>query len=120
MLFSSYKYYSNYPLKATGEKLPNLLKKNLIYIFNDFFCDIRFWHKILLGISGTTEIKFLTKKSTTMLRWTVIFFIVAIIAAVFGFGGIASGAASIAKILFFIFIILFLVSLIFGKSFNRS
>ena len=38
-----------------------------------------------------------------MLRWTVIFLIIAIIAAIFGFGGVASGAASIAKILFFHF-----------------
>jgi uncharacterized membrane protein YtjA (UPF0391 family) len=51
----------------------------------------------------------------TMLRWTVIFLIVAIIAAVFGFGGIAAGAASIAKVLFFIFLVLFILSLIFGR-----
>jgi uncharacterized membrane protein YtjA (UPF0391 family) len=49
-----------------------------------------------------------------MLRWALIFFIVAIIAAIFGFGGIAAGAASIAKILFFIFLVLFLVSIIAG------
>ena len=35
-----------------------------------------------------------------MLRWTLIFLVIAIIAAVFGFGGIVAGAASIAKILF--------------------
>ena len=55
-------------------------------------------------------------KPKIMLRWTVIFLVVAIIAAIFGFGGIAAGAAGIAKILFFIFIVLFLVSLIFGRS----
>jgi len=44
----------------------------------------------------------------------VIFFVVAIIAAVFGFGGIAAGATEIAKILFYIFVVLFVVSLIFG------
>jgi uncharacterized membrane protein YtjA (UPF0391 family) len=49
-----------------------------------------------------------------MLRWAVIFFIIAIIAAVFGFGNIAAGATDIAKILFILFVILFLVSLIFG------
>lgn len=49
-----------------------------------------------------------------MLRWAVIFFIIAIIAAVFGFGNIAAGATQIAKILFFLFLILFLISLIFG------
>ena len=51
-----------------------------------------------------------------MLRWSVTFFIIAIIAAVFGFGGIAAGAASIAKILFFIFLTLFVVTLLFGAS----
>ncbi len=55
-----------------------------------------------------------------MLRWTVTFLIVAIVAAIFGFGGIAAGAATIAKTLFFIFIALFLVSLVFGKSLDRS
>lgn len=49
-----------------------------------------------------------------MLRWAVIFFIVAIVAAVFGFGNIAAGATDIAKILFFLFVLLFLVSLIMG------
>jgi uncharacterized membrane protein YtjA (UPF0391 family) len=49
-----------------------------------------------------------------MLYWAVIFFVVAIIAAIFGFGGIASGAQSIAMILFFIFLVLFIVSVIFG------
>ena len=49
-----------------------------------------------------------------MLRYAIIFFIVAIIAAVFGFGGIAAGATEIAKILFFIFLVLFIVSLVAG------
>ena len=47
-----------------------------------------------------------------MLMWSVIFFIVAIIAAAFGFGGIASAAASVAKILFFVFLALFVVTLV--------
>jgi uncharacterized membrane protein YtjA (UPF0391 family) len=50
-----------------------------------------------------------------MLRWTIIFLVIAIIAAIFGFGGIAAGAAGIAKILFFIFLILFVLSLIAGR-----
>ena len=54
-------------------------------------------------------------KLNVMLRWTVIFLVVAIIAAIFGFGGLAAGAAGIAKVLFVIFIILFLVSLISGR-----
>jgi uncharacterized membrane protein YtjA (UPF0391 family) len=47
-----------------------------------------------------------------MLRWTLIFLIVAIVAAVFGFGGIYAAATDIARILFFIFIVLFILSLI--------
>jgi uncharacterized membrane protein YtjA (UPF0391 family) len=51
-----------------------------------------------------------------MLRWTIIFIVVAIIAAIFGFGGISESAAGIAKILFFIFIVLFLISLFMGRK----
>jgi uncharacterized membrane protein YtjA (UPF0391 family) len=49
-----------------------------------------------------------------MLNWAIAFFIIAIAAAVFGFTGIAAGAAEIAKILFFVFLVLFVVSLIAG------
>jgi uncharacterized membrane protein YtjA (UPF0391 family) len=49
-----------------------------------------------------------------MLYWAAVFFVVAIIAALFGFGGIAAGATEIAKILFFVFLVLFVVSLLFG------
>ena len=49
-----------------------------------------------------------------MLRWAVIFIVIAIIAAILGFGGIAAGAASIAKVLFWIFLVLFVLTLIFG------
>ena len=49
-----------------------------------------------------------------MLRWALIFFIIALIAALFGFGGIASGAAAIAEILFWVFVVLFVISLLVG------
>ncbi|HXE36903.1 MAG TPA: DUF1328 domain-containing protein [Azonexus sp.] len=49
-----------------------------------------------------------------MLHYAVVFFIIAVIAAVFGFTGIAAGAVEIAKVLFFIFILLFVVSLVMG------
>jgi uncharacterized membrane protein YtjA (UPF0391 family) len=49
-----------------------------------------------------------------MLQWALAFFIIALIAAVFGFGGIAVAAAGIAKILFFIFLVLFLIALVSG------
>jgi hyperosmotically inducible periplasmic protein len=40
-----------------------------------------------------------------MLHYAIVFFVIALIAAVFGFGGIAAGAAGIAKVLFVIFLI---------------
>ena len=51
-----------------------------------------------------------------MLRWALVFFIVAVIAAAFGFLGIATAAVGIAKLLFFVFLVLFLVSLIGGLT----
>jgi len=47
-----------------------------------------------------------------MLYWALMFFVVALVAAVLGFGGISIAAAGIAKILFFVFLVLFLVSLV--------
>lgn len=71
------------------------------------------WHAFfgLLAVTYSSPLKL-----KTMLRWTIIFLIVAIIAGVFGFGGIAAGAAGIAKVLFFIFIVLFIISLIRGRT----
>ena len=55
-----------------------------------------------------------------MLRWALAFFIVAIIAAVFGFGGIARGASEVARILFFFFVVFFAVSLVWGLMTGRK
>ena len=49
-----------------------------------------------------------------MIRWILIFLVVAIIAAVFGFTDIAGGAASIARVLFYIFLVIFIISLVAG------
>ncbi len=54
-----------------------------------------------------------------MLYWAAVFFVIALIAAVFGFGGIAVEAVGVAKILFFVFLILFIVSLLLGRSWRR-
>ena len=51
-------------------------------------------------------------KEAKMLYWALIFFVVAIVAAVFGFGGIASASAGIAQVLFFVFAVLFAIALI--------
>ncbi len=50
-----------------------------------------------------------------MLRWSIAFFVLALIAAVFGFTGIAVDAAWIAKLLFVGFLAIAVVSLIFGR-----
>ncbi|MFO1061728.1 MAG: DUF1328 family protein [Dongiaceae bacterium] len=47
-----------------------------------------------------------------MLYWALVFLVISIIAAVFGFGRISEAAAGIAKILFFIFIVIFVVLLL--------
>jgi uncharacterized membrane protein YtjA (UPF0391 family) len=51
-----------------------------------------------------------------MLHYTVVFFVIALIAAVFGFGGIAAGATEIAKILFFVFLVITIISFLVGKN----
>jgi uncharacterized membrane protein YtjA (UPF0391 family) len=55
-----------------------------------------------------------------LLKWALAFFVISLIAALFGFGGIASGAADIARILFFVFlgicVVLFLLGLFVVKS----
>lgn len=51
-----------------------------------------------------------------MLYWALVFLVVAIIAALLGFGGIAIAAAGIAKILFFVFLAVFLLTVITGLA----
>ena len=49
-----------------------------------------------------------------MLRWAAIFFVISLVAALFGFTGLAEGAAEVAKILFYLFLAIFAVFLILG------
>ncbi|MBI2826304.1 MAG: DUF1328 domain-containing protein [Planctomycetia bacterium] len=49
-----------------------------------------------------------------MLYYALVFLVIAMIAALFGFTGVYIAAAGIAKILFFVFLVLFLVSLLAG------
>ncbi len=49
-----------------------------------------------------------------MLYWAVMFLVIALVAAVFGFGGIASTATGMAQILFVIALVLFVISLFAG------
>jgi uncharacterized membrane protein YtjA (UPF0391 family) len=72
------------------------------------------------AVSRSNRTSTCTDEERHMLRWALIFFIVAIIAAVLGFGGIAGDLAYIAKILFLIFIVIFLVSLVMGLARGKS
>ena len=54
-----------------------------------------------------------------MLYWAVVFLVIALVAALFGFGGIASAAVGIAKVLFFLFVVIFVVTLILGLARRR-
>ncbi len=55
-----------------------------------------------------------------MISWAITFLVIALIAAVLGFGGVAGTAVGIAKIIFFVAIVLFLISAIFGVIRGRS
>ena len=50
-----------------------------------------------------------------MLRWALIFLVVALLAGVFGFWGLEGTAMQIARILFFLFLVLFIISLVTGR-----
>jgi len=56
----------------------------------------------------------------TLLKWALIFFIISVVAAIFGFGGIAAASVDIARILFFIFVVIFLVLLVLGLLAARN
>lgn len=49
-----------------------------------------------------------------MLKWAIVFFVISLIAGYFGFTGVASTTRTIAKVLFFIALAIFLIVLIFG------
>jgi uncharacterized membrane protein YtjA (UPF0391 family) len=52
------------------------------------------------------------RKEIDMLHYAIVFLVIALIAALFGFGGIAAGAVEIAKILFFVFVIMAVVAFV--------
>jgi uncharacterized membrane protein YtjA (UPF0391 family) len=56
----------------------------------------------------------------TMLGWVVTFLVIALIAGILGFGGIAGASIEIAKIIFFIAVVLFLVSAVVGLARCRN
>lgn len=50
-----------------------------------------------------------------MVSWAITFFLIALVAAVFGFGGIAGDAAWIGQVLLVVFLILAVVSAVMGR-----
>jgi uncharacterized membrane protein YtjA (UPF0391 family) len=55
----------------------------------------------------------------SLLKWALIFFLISVVAAVFGFTGISVASADIARILFYIFLVIFLVLLVLGLAAAR-
>jgi uncharacterized membrane protein YtjA (UPF0391 family) len=55
------------------------------------------------------------KGAEVMLNWAILFLLIALVAAFFGFGVVAGTAATIARVLFVLFLVLFVASLIFGR-----
>lgn len=55
-----------------------------------------------------------------MLHYAIVFLIIALLAAIFGFGGIASSAVGIAKILFFVFIAMAVITFVLGSLKRKS
>lgn len=54
-----------------------------------------------------------------MLYWSMIFFVVALIAGLLGFWGIAGASSSIAQVLFFFFLVAFIVTLVINAFQGR-
>jgi uncharacterized membrane protein YtjA (UPF0391 family) len=55
-----------------------------------------------------------------MLRLAVLFLVIALLAAIFGFTDLAAGSAYIARILFFLFLVLFVIALVLGRRGPRA
>lgn len=54
-----------------------------------------------------------------MIKWAIIFFIISLVAGLFGFTGISAGSRSIAKVLFFVAVVIFLIVLVFGVMLGK-
>jgi uncharacterized membrane protein YtjA (UPF0391 family) len=72
---------------------------------------------MLIALSGSRTCK---AESPVMLSWVVTFLIIALIAGILGFGGIAGVSIEIAKTIFFIAVVLFLVSAVVGLARGRN
>jgi len=57
---------------------------------------------------------------STILKWALLFFIVSLVAALFGFTDISAASADIARVLFYIFLVIFVVLLVLGLTIFRA
>ena len=58
-------------------------------------------------------------RNADMIKWAIIFFVISVVAGLLGFTGVASGTRTIAKVLFFIAIVIFLIVLVFGVMLGK-
>lgn len=79
---------------------------SLHFHFDPLYTDIQY--KIDIDLQG----------DVMLLDWAVIFLVLAIVAGIFGFGGIASESAWIAKVLFVVFIVIYILSFLFNRTKN--
>jgi uncharacterized membrane protein YtjA (UPF0391 family) len=83
--------------------------------WNQFHClklDQRFWWSAIRRL--TVE-----EWPMTILRWALIFFLVSLVAGLFGFTDISAASADVARFLFYVFVVIFLVLLILGLTIFR-
>ena len=81
-------------------------------VFHALHCPGRIWGAFAPGGNR--------KRDHVMLSWVVTFLIIALIAGVLGFGGIAGASVEIAKAIFFIAVVLFLISAVVGLVRGRG
>jgi uncharacterized membrane protein YtjA (UPF0391 family) len=61
----------------------------------------------------------LEETTVTLLKWALIFFLVSVVAGILGFTGISEATADVARFLFYVFVVIFLVLLILGLTIFR-
>jgi uncharacterized membrane protein YtjA (UPF0391 family) len=71
--------------------------------------------RTILVIPDLVGVNLNHRKDQAMLNWAITFLVVALIAAIFGFGVLSGTAMEIARILFFVFIVLFIISFFTGR-----
>jgi uncharacterized membrane protein YtjA (UPF0391 family) len=70
---------------------------------------------LAVGAALSQRILSTRRPHRAMLRFSILFLLIAIVAGIFGFSGIYDAATDIARVLFFIFIVLFVVGIALGK-----